>query len=233
MPQYDRLREGGRNSRRTMADAIEVLHEEVGFAANDHAEIVIGRLKLPSAEVVGLVQIIFAPQRGDKAYVVSLPTAKQFYAYHANAQQRDRFDIAELHGARLDGSGNVVLANGTALRAIEVITARLPLAPTKLDWRIIHHTLAIIEADHCYRHLGYGLRPQLQDQVPNLRILDCSTLIGLNVPPLKVITSRIRERDRRLKASDQHIADALHKFGIRIPIARPRRRHGLTTIELG
>ena len=231
MPQYERLCEEGRISRRTMADAIEVLREKAGFGDNDRAEIFIGLLKLPSAEVVGLVQIIFDRQIGDKAYVVSLPTSKQFKAYRTNARQRGCFDIAELHGAVVDGSGKVLLANGIALRAVEVVPARLPLEPTELDWRIIHHTLAIIEADHCYRHFGYGLPSRLQEMAADIRVLDCRAFRGLTLPPLKVVTSFIRERDPTLqKLSEQQIADSLRKFGIRTPTPRPRRRHGLTTI---
>jgi hypothetical protein len=223
MPQYERLCEEGRISRRTMADAIEVLHEKAGFGDNDRAEISIGLLKLPSAEVVGLVQITFDPQIGDKAYVVSLPTSKQFKAYRTNARQRGCFDIAELHGAVLDGSGNVLLANGIALRGVEVIPARLPLEPTELDWRIIHHTLAIIEADDCYRSWASGLPPQLQEMVADLRIVDCGTFGGLTLPRLKVLSSRIRERDPTLKMlSTQQVADTLSKFGVRIPVPRPR-----------
>jgi hypothetical protein len=229
MRRYERLSEEDRNSRRTMADAVEVLREKAGFGNNDRAEISIGRLKLPSAEVVGLVQIIFDPRRSDEACVVSLPTSKQFKAYRANARERDCFDIAELHGAVLDGSGNVLLTNDTALRAVEVIPARLPLEPTEFDWRIIHCTLSIIGAEHCYRYLSYGLPPQLRERVPDLRILDCSTFESLTLPRLKVLISRIRETEPPLPSAQQ-VADTLHKFGIRIPIARPRRRHGLTTM---
>ncbi len=228
MREYERISEQARNSRRTTSDAIEVLHEKAGFGKNDRAEISIGLLKLPSAEVVGLVQIVFETP-GDKAYVVSLPTAKHFLAYRVNAPQRDRFDIAKLDGAVLDGTGNVLLTNGTALRAVEVIPARLPLEPTELDWRIIHCTLSIIEANHCYRHLAYGLPPQLQEMVPDLRILDCGTFESLALPRLKVLISRIRETEPSLPSAQQ-VADTLHKFGMRIPIPRPRRRHGLTTM---
>jgi hypothetical protein len=225
MPQYERLCEAGRISRRTLADAIEVLHQKAGFGDNDRAEIAIGLLKLPSAEVVGLVQIIFDPQIGDKAYVVALPTSKQFKAYRANARQRSCFDIAELDGAVVDGSGNVLLANGIALRAVAVIPARLPLAPTELDWRIVHQTLLAIGAVHCYRYGEYGLPPQLQQMPADLRILDCGTLRGLTLPLLKALAFDIRQRDPRVAdISDQQIANALRKFGIRIPHGRPRSR---------
>ena len=230
MPQYERLSEEARNSRRTTSDAIEVLREKAGFGKNDRAEISIGLLKLPSAELVGLVQIVFEPP-GDKGYVVSLPTAKHFLAYRPNAPQRDRFEIEQLHRAVLDDTGNVLPHNGVTLRAVEFIPARLPLEPTEVDWRIIRRTLSIIEADHCYRHWASGLPPQLQEMMAELRIVDCSTFGGLTLPRLKVLSSRIRERDPIFRMlSTQQVADTLRKFGIRIPVPRPRRRHGLTTI---
>ena len=196
---------------------------KAGFGDNDRAEISIGLLKLPSAEVVGLVQITFAPQIGDKAHVVSLPTSKQFKAYRTNARQRRYFDIAELNGAVVDGSGNVLLANGIALRAVEVIPARLPLEPTELDWRIIHCTLSILEADDSYRSWATGLPPRLQGMLADLRIVDCGTFGGLTLPRLNVLSAQIREREPTLRmVSTQQVADTLRKFGIRIPVPRPR-----------
>jgi len=57
MRRYVRLSEEGRTSRRTIADALEVLRN-AGFAENDRAETSIGLLNLPSTEVVGLVQSV-------------------------------------------------------------------------------------------------------------------------------------------------------------------------------
>jgi len=105
--------------------------------------------------------------------------------------------------------------------------------PSKLDWRIVQHTISIIGAEaRCYRRLCEGLAPRFKDMVPDLRFIDCSRLVGLMVPPLKVISSLIREKDPTLKKlSEQQIANTLHKFGIRIPTVRPRKaRHGAAAI---
>ena len=56
MRHYERLAEQVRLSRRT----IVVLREFAGFQADDHAEIRIALLKLPSADVVGLFDLEFA-----------------------------------------------------------------------------------------------------------------------------------------------------------------------------
>jgi hypothetical protein len=216
---YDILAEDRRMSRRTMTDATAVLQDYAGFAETDRAEIRIGGLKLPSAEIVGLVQIVFDQPHTDKSFVVTLPTSRQFRARRPNTSEYERFDIAKLHEATVDGTGNVRLTDGAALRAVEVIPARLFLEPSELDWRIAKHAISLMQVENrCYRQLSYGLPPQFLDMAPDPRFLDCSTLAGLPVPPLKVVTAFIRERDATLRRlSEQQIADSLRKFGIRIP----------------
>lgn len=234
MRQYERLFEQKRNSRRTIADALDVLCKEAGFAKDDRAQIRIGLLQLPSSDVVGLVQIFFDAPSSEKGYVVSLPTSAQFYALRMGSLLRDRFDIAQLDEAVLDGTGNVLPADGVILRAVEVIPAHLPLESSVLEWRIVHHTISMIGAEQrCYRRLRDGLPARFQDMVPDLQFLDCSTLSGLDVPPLKAIAAYIADRDWTLKKlSQQKIADALRTFGIRVPTSRPRVtiRHGSAAI---
>jgi len=233
MVQFERLFEENRNLRRTIADVIEVLHNEVGFCDDDRAQIRVGLGKLPSAEVVGLVQILFDRPSNGKCYVVSLPTSTHFSARSPNSSPPDRFDIQILNEATFNGTGNVLLADGSALCAVEVVPCRLPVTPSELDWRIVKHTISIIGAEaRCYRRLCEGLAPRFEDMVPDLRFIDCSRLVGLMVPALKVISSLIREKDPTLKKlSEQQIANTLHKFGIRIPTVRPRKaRHGAAAI---
>jgi hypothetical protein len=234
MPQYERLSEERRNSRRTIADAIEVLHDKAGFAERDHAQIRIGPFRLPSGEVVGLVQICFDSLTNDKVYVVSLPSSRQFYGRRPNSPEGGRFDIEQLHGAVLDETGHVLLTDGETLRAVEVIPARLPLEPSKLDWRIVHHTISYIGAEErCYRSLGDDLPDRSKDMVADLRFLDCSKLSGLDIPSLDAIAAHIAERDRRLRRlSQQKIADALRKFGIRVPRPRLRVRSRHTAVTI-
>jgi hypothetical protein len=224
MPKCQRLSEEGRNSRRTIADAIEVLHEQTGFGGADQANIRIGLLTSPSAQIVGLVNIFFDRPSPDEVYVVSLPTSMQFVARRPNSSQRDHFEIAELDGAVLDDAGKVLLINGMTLCAVEFIPARLPLEPSRLEWRIVHHAISLMEAENrCYRSLRDGVPPEVREMVPDLRFLDCSTLTDLPIPPLKVIASLIQERaPNHERPSQQKIADTLRKFGIRIPRPRPR-----------
>jgi hypothetical protein len=67
-----------RRFRRTVNDALEVLRREAQFKDNDRAKFRIGLLKLPSADVVGLVEIVFDAPLREKGFIVSLPTCVRF-----------------------------------------------------------------------------------------------------------------------------------------------------------
>jgi hypothetical protein len=77
---------------------------------------------------------------------VSLATAAKFTAKSQVEKGARRFNIFELDGAQAGNDGIVRLSNGIVLRAVEVIPAKLPLEPSKLDWRIIHHVIEIAKA---------------------------------------------------------------------------------------
>ena len=224
MSKFQRLFEEDRSSRRTIADAIEVLRQACDFNSNDRAEIRIGPLRLSPRDVVGLVDVRFKAPVRDKVSIVSLPTSAQFRAIRRGASQRDCFEIFRLDRAVVDADANVLLKEGGTLSAVEVIPTRLLYEPTELDRRIVQLTVSMIGAEnHCYRSLRTGVPQPLQDMVPDRRFLDCSKLYGLDVPPLKQIAYYIAENDKTLrKLSHQKIADALRKFGMRVPKLRPK-----------
>jgi hypothetical protein len=222
MRQYNTLFED-RNSRRTIADVVDVLHQVAGFGEHDRAQIRIGPLRLPSGDVTGLVGIFFDASDPEQGYAAWLPTSDHCRAIPHGSSQRHRFEILRLVGAVVDAEANVQLADGTRLRALEVQRTRMPNEPTELDWRIVHYTLEFIGATHCYRALWGGVPPPEHHLVPDLRFLDCSRLSDLDVPSLEAIANYIAKKDPTLrKLSRQKIADALRTFGIRLPTARPR-----------
>jgi hypothetical protein len=227
---YERLAEEHRTSRRTMADAVAVLQDYSGFSENDRAEIRIAGLKLPSAEVVGLVQLVFDRPGCDTTYLVSLPTSKLFRCRRLGARQSECFDIALLDGAVLDGASKVRLTDGALMCAVEVLPVRLPLAPTALDWLIVYHTIRFIDAkEQCFRPLRSAINDLPMDMIPNLSWIDCSKLPGLAVPSLDSIATYIASVGPKLGVSQQKIADTLLKFGMRIPRSRPRAKPATCT----
>ena len=89
---------------------------------------------------VGIVQVVFDLPYTEKGYALPLPSAEYFRGVWVSGQ-RERLSVEMLNRATVDYRGNVTLANGDTLRAIEIEPARSPRNPTMLDWRIVHIAL--------------------------------------------------------------------------------------------
>jgi hypothetical protein len=230
MQRHEWLREAERNRRVTVSDAIEVLAQSGAFGGGDVAEIQVGGICLPSGKVVGLTNVSFNNDALDKTLVVSLATSAQFNAKRQGESAARTFSIFELDGATVANDGSVRLSDGTILRAVEVIPANLPLKPSELDWRIVRHVIRIIGAEgRCYRSLREHAKPRCldlpHDIIPDIRFIDCSALKGLELPSVKSLVAQIAKIDPALKnLSRQTIANALCKFGMRIPASRPQKQ---------
>jgi len=225
-----RLKEGERSQRRTIQDALEVLRKEANFADNDQAKIRVLPMGLPSGDVVSLVDIVFAATGHDAAFVASLPTSASFQSKRPGRSEFDQLDITHLNDATIDAAGNVLLSNGTQLRAVEVIPALLPYELTDLDYRILHATISKMGAeDRCYRSLRYGLEPHHQRATPDIRFIDFGSFSAtdgrpqLKIPLLKEIEAEFSDRYPDAKVpSARKIADTLRMAGLRLPRRRPR-----------
>jgi hypothetical protein len=230
MQDHQPLRQADRNQRRTLADAINVLAHDAGFDGADVAEIRVGILQLPSRETVGLTNVSFCSRATRKPVVVWLATAAEFWAKRQGEADARLFRILELNGAKADNDSIVRLSDGTVLRAVEVIPAKLPLKPSDLEWRIVHNVISIVKAeDQCYRSLREHAKPRCIGLAEEMlkKAIDCSALEGLELPSLKHLARQIGRNDPSLKnLSRQKIADALRNFGMRIPKNKAARVEG-------
>lgn len=228
--QHQFLREGERNRRRTIADAIDVLARDAGFGDGDIAEVQVATLQLPSRKTVELLNASFYSQRLGQIANVSLATSSEFTAIHQGEASARRFGTFTLDGAKVDHDGMVRLSNGITLRAVEVLPAKLPLDPSDLDWRIVIHVISIVGAEQrCYPSLREYAQSKgssiPSEMIPDIKSLDCSALVDLELPPLKYLAQQIGKRDHTLKnLSGQKIANALRDFGMRIPNDRSLRQ---------
>jgi hypothetical protein len=213
-----RLREEWRTKRRTVADVLDVVREVLGLADPPQGKISLGPLLLPSGEWTALVDVVFP----DLDCIVTLPTSARFRGRSATNSQHQEFEISRLDRADVASDGSVRLVDGTPLRAVEVVPTHLPYEPSQLDRRILRHVISLTRSEYCYRSIREGLPEHLQHQVPDVRALDFSRVLTIQPPPLKVIRGFIEDHDPDLKLSDQKIADALARFGIRVPRRRPR-----------
>jgi hypothetical protein len=221
MRQERRLQEESRHRRRTIADAVEVVRQDLGIEIA-RAQVQIGPLSLSSGKSTGLVDVVFS----ELGCRVSLPTSARFTGLTKSGSQRMEFDIALLDRAETCSDGSVRLTNNTRLSAVEVVPTPLPYKPSQLEERILRHVIDLTKSDHCYRPLLEGLPSDLQDRFEEhfreAREIDYSRVRGLDVPVLKVIRGYINDKEPKRRLSEQKIADALATFGVRVP--RPRRR---------
>jgi hypothetical protein len=158
----------------------------------------------------------------DLGCVVSLPTSARFRARTRSSSRRMELEISRLDGAEVYSDSSILLVDGTRLHAVEVVPTRLPYKPSELDERILRHVISLTRADYCYRSIREGLPEHLQHEVSDLRALDYSRVRTIQAPALKVIRAFIEDHDPGLRVSTQKIADALAKYGIRVPRPRPR-----------
>ncbi len=218
MPQYVTLDQDGRTQRRTVADALEVVRQRLGVGEITRAEIRLAPFALPWGGSTAAVVVLFP----DLGYCVSLPASARFGARTDSSPQHQAFEIALLEGAEIWLDGSVLLKDGRRLRAVEVEPTGLH-KPSALDERILRHVIALTKSCHCYRSIREGLPEDLQRQIPDLRALDYSRVLTIQAPLLKVIRGYIKRNDPQLRVSNQKIADALARCGVRVPRRRPRR----------
>src|SRR6202163_523068 len=155
-----------KSKRRTLADAIDVFRQHADFGEDDSLKIQVGGLRLPSGNVVGLIQIAFDCESVD--HWVSLPSSVKFRARRPNSSDLTSFDIFDLDGATADSDGNVSTAGGVRLRSIEVIPARLPYQISDLDQFIVFRTIQLHADGKCFRSLREGADPQFEAMIPDL-----------------------------------------------------------------
>ena len=228
MRRYLRLAEDERPKRRTVADALAVLQSLPAFSDRAKLRLAVHPLRLPSGKIVGLVDLEYHAG-DDLVFVASLATSTKFHAARQAASQREEFDIFRLDKASAEaGNASVTLADGTSLRSVEVIPARLPYRPSELEQRIIYRFVEMRGAqDRCFPRLSDRTPPAFRKFVPeHICALDCQALAQLEPPLLKVFASYLMDHDSELSSlSSQKLADALANFGVRPIKPRPRKKH--------
>ena len=168
---FMRLVEEQRAKRRTIADALGVVERRKDcYGSLGSIEIRVLPLTLPSGKATGLVDVVFP----DIGCEVSLATSTRFKARCEQSSTYRTFEISLLNSAKACADGSVCLANGTRLRAVEVLPAYLPYEPTELDNTILMNVIAQTQSYYCFREIQYGLPEHLRHEATEWRLLDYS-----------------------------------------------------------
>jgi hypothetical protein len=213
------LKEDSRDKRRTVADALEVIREELGVDEMPGAEIRVSLLPLPSGEATAAVALVCP----DLDCCVSFPASRCFTAFPENCSQRHRFEISCLQEAKVGPTGSVVLTDGRCLRGVEMVPTHMPYELSLVEERILWNVIKFTASYGCFRNLRDDLPQHLQAGIPDLWVLDYGRLHTIPRRPLKTIKAYIETHDPELRVSNQKIADALAKCGVRVPRRRPQR----------
>jgi hypothetical protein len=212
------LKEDSRTKRRTVADALEVVRQELGVDEIPGAEIKVGPIQLPSGEATAVVMVVCP----DFDCWVSLPASGSFTALSGRSSQRHRLEISCLGGAKVGPDGSVVLTDGRWLRGVEMVPTYMPYALSPLEERVLRHVIEFTKSYECFRNLRDDLPQHLQPGIPDLWVLDYGRLHTIPRRLLKTIKAYIETHDPELRVSNQKIADALAKCGVRMLRRRPR-----------
>ena len=215
------LAEGNKHNRRSVADAIDLLITHADFKPGHFAKICTGRLPLYAGEPLVQLCIQFRNPAKSVTFLVWLPTSVGFKARSLDQATIDNLNTAELNDATVDFFGNVLLATGEQLRAVEIIPSILPYDLSDLEWRILECTIKCMKIqDVVVGTLGEELAPELQAGLPEIRGIDFQRLKGFEVPPLKVLQDFIIKQGIE-RLSLEKISNTLSKCGMR-PVTRRR-----------
>ncbi len=208
MAAFKNLEEDKRQTRRTLADAFDVI-ERACNVKETPAEVKILELRLATGQIVGAaVSVWFSELQS----VVAMPVALEFRAVRIGGDARETFAISRLHGAHWSGRGPVRLADGTEVNALELI--KTPLNHSDLEVAIVREVLGFLKEPEAYRNLMDDMPSEHKEQLPDLYVVDYSRLpgLGLHVGLLPPIQKRLASSG--LNASLPTIASALKRAGI-------------------
>jgi hypothetical protein len=207
-----RLIDAGRESRRSMADVIDVLRRLPNFSESMEAVVRATPLQLPSGHRTALIQIVCEAQ----GFAVSLPSAAYFRAIRNPSLGPERFEILRLDGAKVDMAGNVALQGATIIHGVQVVPTFVPPKLIQTEERIIAWVVRCFHPrKRCFRYLPNPGIPHPLRRRAKLGRLDYGTLHSLELPPLKKIECALKEMDGFGHCSRQTIASALAKSGMR------------------
>lgn len=199
----------GRETMRTLADALTKLHELGSLAHDGQAEIRTRPMRLPNGERSAVVMVIGA--RDKSGWGIAMPSAAKFHA-RDTLGRRQGYEISALHGAIADADGNVELPDGSHVHNVELEPTKLNYELTAVQEKVVHHAICFLRAeDRCYRYVDNEL-------LPGLRALDYHAVRELGnerLPSLKAIERHVT--DRISSVSRQTIATALANSGLRRP----------------
>jgi hypothetical protein len=195
---------------RSLADAIARLRECDEVARDENVVLRTNPIRLPDGRASGFVVVIGPPRPLGSISVVRMPSAASFIAKTTLGERRT-YPIGKLDDAVSDCDGNVRLATGEYLHAIELIPAPCHYELTVLEEMIVRLTLKCLqEEDRCC--------PAMHPLLPEVRPPRYDAIRGVRIARLKPVQNYVTER--LPFASPSIVAKALARAGMKLPRTR-------------
>jgi hypothetical protein len=198
----------GRNSMRSIADALEKLRELGDLRGTGNVECKTLPIQLPNGRVSGLVSVIGPRQDNGRRWIIRMPSAAKFSAM-STTKVRQTFEIGMLNGAISDQDGNVTLHNGQHVHGVELIPVPVHYDFDSTQHAIVWHALKLLgKLDECWRSVDDKL-------LPGIKCLDYSKILHIQIQGRKQLLHDIGKHVSGVSAS--FIAKTLAAAGMRGP----------------
>jgi hypothetical protein len=214
----------GRETLRSLADALDKLRELGGLSERDSVEVKTQGLQLVGGRTSGFVVVLGPAREQGPQWIIQMPSAATFTARTTHGVQHT-YDIALLDGAISDSDGNVELTDGRFLHQIDLIPAPFLYEPTWRDELIVRLAAKFLRVHgECYR-------PLHEELLPCVGRLRYDAVAKVQIKQLKPVIRYVAEHpiQRCLAKHGQSIvsasviAKALARAGMQLP--RSERRN--------
>jgi hypothetical protein len=207
---YPYLEYDGRQTMRSLADALTKLRELGDLSDNENVEIKTMGLRLPDGRLSGTVLVLGPWQLDGTRRVIFMPSSSKFSA-KTTLGDRWTYAIPALDNATSDSEGNVELANGQFLHAIDLIPAPAHYDLTRTEELIVIGAIVFLKLENqCFRLLDGKL-------LAGVELLDYAAVAKVRIKRVKPVVQYIKKH--LLDVSETFIRAALKRAGMQFPRA--------------
>jgi hypothetical protein len=197
----------GRNSMRSLADALEKLRELGALGGTGNIECKSLPIQLPNGRVSGVVCVIGPRQDKGRRWIIRMPSADKFSAI-STTKVRQTFEIGLLNCAIIDQDGNVTLHNGQHVHGIHLIPVPVHYDFDSTQNAIVWHALKVLgKLDECWRPVDDQL-------LPGIKRLDYGAIRNIRVQGRKQL---LYDVGKDVGVSASFVAKTLAAAGMRGP----------------
>jgi hypothetical protein len=214
--QYPYLEYDGRQSMRSVADALAKLRELGNLCDGENVQIRTMGFRLPDGRLTGTVSVLGPQQQDGTRRIIFMPSAAMFSAKNTLGDRRV-YPITALDNATSDSEGNVELVSGQFLYALELIPVPAHYDCTRTEELIIVGVVLFLELNYL---LAEPCIRQVDDKLlPGVERLDYAKVAKVQIGKLKPVVQYIKKHLPAI--SESFIRSTLKRAGMQLPRSRP------------